>query len=94
MPGQRAPGQKQVLTMFDERFLAEIDAAMRRAGYSDRSKFIRDAVYEKLKTHGVHVNYTMAMAPTRVTQRRGSMRQSMGVNEQAPKYGSKKPKAK
>ena len=65
MPGQRAPGQKQVLTMFDEDFLSEIADAMRRAGYSDRSKFIRDAVYDKLIKLGIRCNYKVAMAPDR-----------------------------
>ena len=51
--------------MMDERFLTEIARAMRRAGYSDRSKFIRDAVFEKLKRAGVIVDYEMAMAPPR-----------------------------
>lgn len=79
MPGQRAPGQKQVLTMMDEGFLRDIAAAMRRAGYSDRSKFIRDAIFEKLRKMNIAVDYSAAMAPTRLR-----------IAEDAPEYGAKK----
>jgi Arc/MetJ-type ribon-helix-helix transcriptional regulator len=65
MPNQRAPGQKQVITLMDEEFVREIGDAMVKAGYSDRSAFIRDAVFEKLKAMNIHCDYTLAMAPPR-----------------------------
>lgn len=80
MPGQRAKGQKQVLTMFDEKFLSEIERSMRGVGYSDRSKFIRDAVFEKLQRAGIRVNYTLAMAPSRlgkIQQKRKNLEREM-----------------
>jgi hypothetical protein len=65
MPNQRAPGQKQVLTMMKEEFLAEIDSATAKLGYSDRSALIRDAVYEKMERCGVKVPAQFKTAPPR-----------------------------
>ena len=65
MPSKRAAGQRQVLIWMDEDFLGEIDQAMRNHGYSDRSKFIRDAVHEKLVSMNITVDYRLAMAPSR-----------------------------
>ncbi len=58
-------GQTAILTWMKDEFLAEIDSRLGSLGYSDRSKFIRDAVYEKLglpKTGSVR---ELPMAPTR-----------------------------
>lgn len=54
--------------MFDEVFLREVDRAMRRAGYSERSRFIRDAVYEKLSALGIRLSHGVTLAPGRVSQ--------------------------
>ncbi len=65
MSGQRGPGQKPILVVFDVGFLRDIALAM-KGRYSDRSKFIRDAVYEKLVKLGIQTDYKRAMAPSRI----------------------------
>lgn len=69
MPNVRAEGQKPVLVMMDQDFLDEIARNLPRAGYSDRSSFIRDAVFEKLRRIGVKVAYIKALAPARVAEK-------------------------
>jgi hypothetical protein len=78
MSGQRGKNQKGVIIMFDLYFLQEIDRALKKAGYSDRSKFVRDAIYEKLLSLGVHVNYELSMAPQRSGKGRNVFQMSGG----------------
>jgi hypothetical protein len=104
MPNQRAAGQKQVITLMDVNFVREIESGMAVAGYSDRSKFIRDAVFEKLQRLGVACNYVLAMAPPRtgkggpkpapVSTRGRGLRPGANIhlNETPPSYGGKKKK--
>ena len=66
MPNKRAKGQKGVLVMMKEGFLSEIDSTLEASGYSDRSTFIRDAVYEKLRSLGVDVPPSSKTSPSRV----------------------------
>jgi len=66
MPNKRAKGQKGVLVNMRETFLDEIDRSLPEAGYSDRSTFIRDAVYEKLVAMGFDVAAIEKTAPSRV----------------------------
>jgi hypothetical protein len=66
MPNQRSQGQKQVLIWVDDEFLNKINQSMARAGYGDRSSFIRAAVYEKLVRLGIPVDPRFALAPSRV----------------------------
>lgn len=54
-----------VTTMFREEFLAELDACLDELGYSDRSQFIRDAVFESLERLGIQVPKTLKAAPSR-----------------------------
>src|SRR5258708_6825346 len=49
VPNQRAKGQKLLPIAVDEKFIEELDAGLARAGYRNRSQFIRDAIVEKLK---------------------------------------------
>jgi|GEM_PF-1464246 len=65
MPGQRAPGQKLINVPVDERFLGEIDAAIKESGYDNRAEFIRDAVVEKLTRSGYKVTVALSKAPPR-----------------------------
>ncbi len=58
-------GQKQIGLFLKVGFLEEIDEALARLGYADRSTFIRDAVYEKLTLHGVSVPQGLQSAPSR-----------------------------
>ncbi|MEI8342271.1 MAG: ribbon-helix-helix domain-containing protein [Verrucomicrobiota bacterium] len=106
MPNQRAAGQKQVITLMDESFVRRIESGMKMAGYSDRSKFIRDAVFEKLQRLGIPCDYTLAMAPSRTgkggpktaatSPRARGLRPGANVhlNETPPSYGGKKKRKK
>ncbi len=55
MPNVRAPGQKPILLSLTQRFLDAVDEAYRQEGFDDRSKFIREAVWEKLERMGIKV---------------------------------------
>lgn len=65
VPNQRAPGQKLMPIPVDEQFLKELDAGMARAGYRNRSQFVRDAIIEKLKRAGISLPPELAMPPLR-----------------------------
>ncbi len=52
--------------MMKESFLQEIESGMRRAGYADRSQFVRDAVQEKLAAMGLETLRENAIAPMRL----------------------------
>jgi len=65
MPGQRAEGQKQIITMMKEEFVSEIEASLSKMGYADRSAFIREAVYEKMDRMGIKVPKEYHVAPVR-----------------------------
>ena len=65
VPNQRAPGQKLMPIPVDEQFLRELDTGMGRAGYQNRSQFVRDAIVEKLKRSGVTIAKELAMPPVR-----------------------------
>jgi hypothetical protein len=58
-------GQKGVLLMVSEEFLSEIDAHYPKFGYSDRASFIRDAVWQLIKTYGVTLPLAYKAAPSR-----------------------------
>lgn len=60
-----ASEQKSVLIKISEDFLSEIDAALPRLGYSDRSSFIRAAVHRELERQGVELPLEMIAAPSR-----------------------------
>ena len=68
VPNQRAPGQKLMPIPVDEQFLRELDAGLSRAGYQNRSQFVRDAIVEKLKRAGVSIPKELAMAPNRFSK--------------------------
>ena len=53
MANQRAPGQKLLTIPASEDFIAVIDENLFKAGYSNRSQFIRDAILEKLGRVGI-----------------------------------------
>lgn len=66
MPNQRAAGQKLVAFPASDTFIAELDQAYRGCGYGDRSKFIRDAIVEKLRRAKVPIDAALALAPSRL----------------------------
>jgi hypothetical protein len=49
-----------------EAFIAEIEAAVEKGGFSDRSVFIRAAVLEELRRLGFKVPASLASAPYRM----------------------------
>jgi Arc/MetJ-type ribon-helix-helix transcriptional regulator len=65
MPNARAPGQKQVIVVMKEDFVAKIDASLARIGFSDRSQFIRTAIAEALARGGLPVPNEDTVAPSR-----------------------------
>ena len=80
----------------DTEFVNEIARNLRRGGYSDRSAFIRDAVYEKLRRLGVNVAYVKALAPPRahVIQVHSGVGHNYSLNEDPPKYRAAKNRKK
>jgi Arc/MetJ-type ribon-helix-helix transcriptional regulator len=66
VPNQRAEGQKLLPIAVDEKFLRELDAGLARAGYRNRSQFIRDAIVEKLTRAGIVVPRELALPPHRL----------------------------
>ena len=65
MPAKRAPGQKQVIVMMKEEFIAEIDGNLEKLGYGDRASLIRDAIIEKMTKLGIQVPPELSAAPSR-----------------------------
>jgi Arc/MetJ-type ribon-helix-helix transcriptional regulator len=65
MPGQRSKGQRGIIVMMRESFIEEIDGSLLHCGYTDRSSFIRDAVYEKLERMGISIPLVEKTAPQR-----------------------------
>jgi Arc/MetJ-type ribon-helix-helix transcriptional regulator len=66
VPNQRAAGQKLLPIAVDEKFLRELDAGLARAGYRNRSQFVRDAIVEKLTRAGIAVPKELALPPHRL----------------------------
>ncbi|HEY0255960.1 MAG TPA: hypothetical protein VGC39_00850 [Candidatus Methylacidiphilales bacterium] len=87
MPSKRAPGQKPIIVMMKEEFIAEIDGNLGKLGYGDRASLIRAAVIEKMISLGIEVPKELSLAPSRA-----------GKGGRPPKYkkskGVKKPPQK
>lgn len=65
MPAKRAPGQKPIIVMMKEEFIAEIDGNLEKLGYGDRASLIRAAVIEKMIKLGIDVPTEFSTAPSR-----------------------------
>jgi len=65
MPNVRAPGQKLLNFPAYEDFIKQIDEAVAKSGAGDRSKWIREAIVEKLESLGIRVPPHLASAPPR-----------------------------
>ena len=65
MPNQRSPGQRLITFAATEQFERELNAAFRKAGYDDRSKFMRAAIGEKVRRAGLPFSYETTLAPNR-----------------------------
>ena len=48
-----------------EEFIEHINTAVKNLNYGDRSKFIRDAIVEKLNREGIKTPDSLAAAPVR-----------------------------
>ena len=48
-----------------EEFIEHINASIKNLNYGDRSKFIRDAIVEKLNRAGIETPDSLAAAPVR-----------------------------
>ena len=68
----RSPGQKLIPVPAKEQFINRLNSGVKRAGYSNRSQFIRDAIVEKLENHGVKLPGNLAEPPARTWQRKSS----------------------
>jgi Arc/MetJ-type ribon-helix-helix transcriptional regulator len=79
MPNQRSKKQKGVLVMMDENFREEIDEALPKTGFSDRSAFIRNAVYRRLEELGIEIPAELQLAPGR-KQKGGTPTHKQKVN--------------
>lgn len=70
MKAPRSDGQRVINVPMDESFVNEIESALARAGYTDRSSFIRDAIAEALHNRnpapGIDFYQRLAAAPSRV----------------------------
>lgn len=72
MPNQRARTQRLVNFPASDQFIAGLDEAIRKVGYSNRSEFIRDAVEEKLRELGFQLPPGATLAPPRAGKGRKS----------------------
>ena len=61
----RSQDQRLVALLMNEKFLEAIDAALPNMGYSDRSRFIRTAILEKLYMEGIDVPVVLSLPPCR-----------------------------
>jgi hypothetical protein len=61
----RSPGQKLIPVPASDQFILRLKTGIKKAGFTNRSQFIRDAVVEKLERHGIKVPASMASPPQR-----------------------------
>jgi hypothetical protein len=66
MRNERGTGQKLIPIPANEKFIKELNDGFRKAGYSNRSQFIRDAIVEKLSRMGIEIPREFAVAPDRI----------------------------
>ncbi|MEI8288793.1 MAG: ribbon-helix-helix domain-containing protein [Verrucomicrobiota bacterium] len=66
MANERGAGQKLIPIPASEDFIKELNSGFKKAGYDNRSQFIRDAILEKLARLGIDVPEKLALAPDRL----------------------------
>lgn len=66
MPTSRSEGQKLVNVPMNDKFIEAINDAVKQFNYDDRSKFIREAIAEKLERLGKKVPRSFTAAPLRI----------------------------
>ncbi len=87
MPVKRAPGQKPIIVMMKEEFVAEIDGNLEKLGYGDRASLIRAAVIEKMIKLGIKVPTELSVAPSRAGKggRPAKYKKTRGSKKAPPK---------
>jgi hypothetical protein len=65
MPNKRAPNQKLIAFPVDAEFERSLEKCLRAHGITNKSQFIRDAIYEKLSRLGMEVPAALKEAPVR-----------------------------
>jgi hypothetical protein len=65
VPNQRAQGQRHIPILMSEDFLLAIADGMKLTGHTERARFVRDAVYEKLLGLGMKLPIAISKAPGR-----------------------------
>ena len=90
MPNQRAEGQKLLPVMASEEFIRALDQSLPRAGYSNRSQFVRDAILEKLIRARIAVPADLALSPSRTSPASYALNDKSG----APCVPNDKPSSK
>lgn len=90
----------------NEKFIEAIDEAVVSSGYSDRAKFIRDAIVEKLEIMGIKLPKEITSAPSKIgkggrrtsslpiPERVSSSKRSLAADTAASLTGGKKLHAK
>jgi hypothetical protein len=65
MPNKRAPNQKLIAFPVDAEFERSLEKCLESRGITNKSQFIRDAIYEKLARLGMEVPRELKEAPVR-----------------------------
>jgi hypothetical protein len=65
MPNKRAPNQKLIAFSVDAEFERSLERCLQRCGITNKSQFIRDAIYEKLSRLGMEVPAVLKEPPGR-----------------------------
>ena len=73
MPTRRTSGQKLVPIPMSQKFINHLNAAVEKLNYGDRSKFVREAIVEKLNREGIETPKHLAAAPVRAGKRQGPL---------------------
>jgi len=65
MPNKRAPNQKLIAFPVDADFERSLEKCLHACGITNKSQFIRDAIYEKLSRLGMNVPASLKEPPVR-----------------------------
>lgn len=65
MPSKRAPNQKLIAFPVDAEFERSLEKCLQACGITNKSQFIRDAIYEKLSRLGMEVPAALKEPPVR-----------------------------
>ena len=74
MINNRTSGQKLLPVAAKAEFISALDANLGKAGYSNRSQFVRDAIIEKMESAGVKISRELALAPPKSAAARRAVR--------------------